>query len=228
MINMIDKLVNTIYVTQIRKREAELHALQAQINPHFIYNTLESIRFVAKSNGDELTAEMAFVLGKLLRYSINIKNKIVTVNDEIMHLKNYLLLQNYRFDNRFTMVINIEKDLLEYKMIKLIFQPIVENSIYHGLEMKDEDGIIRLTGFRRQDMLVFDIEDNGCGMTEEQLEQLNERVNDFTTFDQTEGSIGLKNINERIKLQYGNSSGITVLSRLGHGTTVRILLPAVN
>lgn len=225
MMDMIDNLVNTVHVTQIREREAELHALQAQINPHFIYNTLESIRLEARSNGNGPTADMVYALGKLLRYSINIKYKVVTVRDELDHLKNYLYLLNYRFDNKFSMVVDVEESLYGMKVIKLIFQPIVENSIYHGLETKDEDGIVRLTGRRTDGATVFDIEDNGRGMTGEQVEQLNERINDFTSFDQTEGSIGLKNINERIKLQYGNTCGITVRSEPGVGTTVRITLP---
>ena len=226
MMDMIDNLVNTVHVAQLQEREAELHALQAQINPHFIYNTLESIRQQAKASGNDATAQMVFALGRLLRYSINIKNKIVTVRDEIEHLNNYLFLLNYRFDNKYHMEMDIDESLCNLKIIKLIFQPIVENSVHHGLETLDREGVIRLTGRKEGGNAVFVLEDNGCGMSEEQVRKLAERINDFTTFDQPEGSIGLKNINERIKLQYGGEYGISVESAEGLGTKVTITLPA--
>jgi two-component system sensor histidine kinase YesM len=226
MMDMIDNLVNTVHVAQLQEREAELHALQAQINPHFIYNTLESIRLEAKASGSVSTSQMVFVLGKLLRYSINIKNKIVTVRDEIEHLNNYLFLLNYRFDNKYAMTIDMEESLYALKVIKLIFQPVVENSIYHGLETQDREGFIRLTGRRLGGRAVFEIEDNGCGMSEETLSKLREKLSDFSRFDQPDGSIGLRNINERVKLQYGADYGISVESEEGRGTKVTIALPA--
>lgn len=113
MIRKIDNLINTIYLSQIKKKEVELNALQAQINPHFIYNTLESIRMMAKLNDDNDTAKMALILGKLLRYSMNAGNKIVTIKDEIEHLDNYLILQNFRFKDKLHLVVNIDQALLE-------------------------------------------------------------------------------------------------------------------
>lgn len=227
MINKIDNLVNTVHVSHLRKREAELHALQAQINPHFIYNTMEAIRMMAKLNGDLATSEMALILGKLLRYSINIKNKIVTVKEEIEHLKNYLVIQNYRFDNKFELILKIEEELYGVKIIKLIFQPVVENAIYHhGMEISDRNGIIIINGYKKEGAILFDIEDNGSGMTEEELLELNKKVNDFSIPDGTSGGIGLKNINERIKLHFGDGYGITIYSTAGQGTNVRIKLPS--
>lgn len=225
MINRIDNLVNTVYVSRLRKREAELHALQAQINPHFIYNTMEAIRMMAKLNGDSDTSEMALILGKLLRYSINIKNKIVTVKEEVEHLKNYLVIQNYRFDNKFELILNIAEELYDMKIIKLIFQPVVENAIYHGLETSSLNGVIRIDGYKTENSVTFDIEDNGAGMTVEELEELNRKVNDFSVPEGNHGGIGLRNINERLKLHFGEEYGLTILSGAVEGTTVRINLP---
>ncbi|MCX7711229.1 MAG: sensor histidine kinase [Clostridia bacterium] len=228
MIKKIDNLVNIVYVSKIRKRETELNALQAQINPHFIYNTLESIRRMAEINDDEPTSKMTYILGKLLRYSINIKNKAVTIKEEIEHLQNYILLQNYRYGNRFELHLDIPDELYSLSVIKLVFQPIVENALYHGLEMVDEKGTITVHGYRTVDKICFDIKDNGIGMTPLQLEQLVERTNDFSAMEEGSKGIGLRNINERIRLHYGDEYGIKIASEYGKGTTVTIELPVTT
>ncbi|MDF2988264.1 MAG: sensor histidine kinase [Eubacterium sp.] len=225
MIKKIDRLVNTVHVTQLRKRETELSALQAQINPHFIYNTLESIRRMAEINDDTDTAKMTYLLGKMLRYSINIQNKIVTVSNEIDHVNQYFELQNFRFGNRFKLVWQIPGEFLGMNIIKLLFQPIVENAFYHGLEVSSGDGIINIRGFRENEFICFEVSDNGVGMTEEQVEGVNEKINDFSFTVDDSKSIGLRNINERIKLHYGYEYGLKIISSSGEGTTVSIMLP---
>ena len=227
MINKIDILVNTVHATQLRKRETELSALQAQINPHFIYNTLESIRRMAELNDDNDTAEMTFLLGKMLRYSINIKNRIVTVQNEIDHVNHYFGLQNFRFGNRFKLVWDIPEELYSISIIKLIFQPVVENAIYHGLQPLKGEGTIYLKGFRENEFICFAISDDGVGMTEHQLEALNKKITDFTSEDDSK-SIGLRNINERIKLYYGSGYGLDISSQPAKGTTVLFKLPGVK
>lgn len=224
MMDSIDNLVNTVHVSQLREREAELHALQAQINPHFIYNTLESIRQQAKAEGNEGTAQMVFALGKLLRYSIRIQNQIVTVREEVAHLNNYLFLLNYRFDGKYSLEIDIEERLYGMRVIKLIFQPIVENSILHALEAAVGRGFIRLTGACRDGRAVFTVEDNGQGMAPEELERLRERIAGGAPAEHT-GGVGLQNIHERIRLKYGEDYGVAVESREGRGTTVTVTLP---
>lgn len=228
MLEKIEELIRIVNNTNARKREAELQALQAQINPHFIYNTMESIRMMAKLNGDRDTSQMAMILGKLLRYSINIKNKIVTVAEEVEHLKNYLVIQNYRFNDRFRLILDIDEELMKMKVIKLIYQPIVENFICHGMENREGEGIIHIKGRKEPEGVIFRIEDNGCGMAADELAAVNRRLNDFTVVEEGSGGVGLRNINERIKLFYGEAYGILVESTAGFGTTVTIRLPGMT
>ncbi|QGQ95038.1 sensor histidine kinase [Paenibacillus psychroresistens] len=225
MINKIDQLVSIVYSTELRKKEAEMNALQSQINPHFMYNTLESIRMTAELNDDTVTAKMTLILGKLLRYSINPKDRLVTIGDEIEHLKNYIMLQNFRFKDKFELIIEMDQELIDIPIIKLIFQPIIENAIFHGLETMIGKGEIKITGYQAENKTIFLIEDNGIGMTAEQLEKLNDPdVTEIHSGDASRG-IGLKNVNERIKLHYGEIYGIKITSEQGKGTTVSLELP---
>ncbi len=223
MVAEIDNLINDVYFTKMQEKETELNALQSQINPHFIYNTLESIRMMAKLNDDAETSDMLSILGKLLRYGISNKSQVVTVKQEIEHLQNYLFLQNQRFDNQFELEISIPEYFYSLPIIKLIFQPIVENAIYHGLETSDQKGKIDIKGYEVEKGICFEVQDNGVGMTPEQVEQLVERLK----HSMTEGShgLGLRNVNERIKLYYGDQYGIRVASEFGKGTLIRIELP---
>ncbi|WP_167357157.1 cache domain-containing sensor histidine kinase [Paenibacillus pectinilyticus] len=225
MINEIERLINDVYLTSMREKEAELNALQAQINPHFIYNTLESIRMTARMKRDMDTASMISTLGSLLRYSINTRNRVVEVKEEIEHLNNYIVLQNRRFGDKFELVLDIPNDLLSLKVIKLLFQPIVENAIYHALETKDEKGVIKISGFAGREKMWFDIEDNGKGMTSEQLEELMRHINDEDSFAQGSRGIGLRNVHERIKLYCGEGYGLRIESKPELGTIVRLELP---
>ena len=225
MISEVNTLIHDVYITNTRKKEAELNALQAQINPHFIYNTLESIRMMAVVNDDGDTSEMLSILGKLLRYSINTKNQLVTVKEEMDHLKNYLVLQNHRFEDKFELSLDIREDLYDINIIKLVFQPIVENAIYHALETTDGNGVIKIRGGEWDGSVFFEIEDNGIGMSEEQLEKLVQRANDFTAGQGSSRGVGLRNVNERIKLYYGERCGLKIHSELGKGTVVRLELP---
>ena len=225
MIAEIEELIHDVYISNYKKKEAELNALQAQINPHFIYNTLESIRMMAKINGDEDASQMLFVLGKLLRYGINAKKQIVTVTEEIDHLKDYIKLQNHRFDDKFELIIDVSEDLLQTKIIKLVFQPVVENAIFHALETIEGKGLIKLRGLRQGADAVFEISDNGAGMTEGQLETLNGSINDFEVQHDGSRGIGLRNINERIKLYFGSEYELKIHSTLNEGTRVVIKIP---
>jgi two-component system sensor histidine kinase YesM len=242
MINKLDNLVNIVYASQlkerevelkllqaqIRKREIELNALQAQINPHFLYNTLESLRRMADLNGDHDTSKMVLILGKLLRYTVQIGNQTVSILEEMEYLQNYLALQNLRFKNKFELVIDLDPRLSQLKIIKLIFQPLIENSIYHGLESKAGLGTIGITGKYHEQGTYFEVADDGVGINRDHLEQINRRIKEPNLTGNHGKSIGLKNVNERIKLHYGDEYGIEISSEPGQGTIVRIKLPGID
>jgi two-component system sensor histidine kinase YesM len=225
MIRKVENLINIVYISQIRKKEAELDALQSQINPHFIYNTLESIRMMAELNDDAETSRMTFMLARLLRYSISTKKQKVTVKQEIEHLRNYLELQNMRYEDKFELTVDLDDDLYNVGIIKLIFQPVVENAIVHGLEGIQGKGIIRVSGYHTDDRIIFTIEDNGKGIPADRLEELNRKINDFGPGEGGNGGIGLKNVNERIQLHYGDSYGLKLWSEPKKGTAVILEFP---
>lgn len=222
MTNQINKLINEVYVDKVQRKELELQMLQYQINPHFLYNTLESIQMMALVNNDEETSEMAYALGKILRYGISKKHEIVTVKEELSNLSDYTMLMKVRFDDIYKIIIDIDPELYNYKIIKLILQPIVENSINHGLKDKAHGGIINISGRLIDNTIEFQVTDNGIGMENAQILRLIEYLNDL---NDSFTSIGLKNINKRIKLRYGDPYGIYISSELNIGTTVTIILP---
>lgn len=224
MITQIDHLINRVHVSELRKQQAELNALQAQINPHFIYNTLESIRMQAELNDDTVAAKMIALLGNLLRYSVSKHNPVVTLGQELTNLQNYMQLQQYRFQDRYQLIINVPSQLLSVRMIKLLLQPLVENAIYHGMQHSKSKGYITITGSSNQTGICLEVHDNGSGIPSEQLKAINDNLNN-PTGNTKSGGLGLTNVNERIKLTYGSAYGIRVWSKKGQGTTVTIQLP---
>ncbi|BBI31958.1 sensor histidine kinase [Cohnella abietis] len=232
MIKKIVELINDVQVASFRKQEAEMEALQAQINPHFIYNTLETLRMKALINEDREVSEMALFLGKLLRYSIIKSGEIVTVKQELEHLTNYIKLQNYRFKNRYHLTIAIDPELEKYAMIKLVFQPIVENAIFHGLEKRSGQGTITISSKMEGEYYYVLFEDDGVGISPEQVKKLNSRIQLGNVAPNDKGDtgngIGLHNVNERIKLHYGTKYGLTIESELDKGVIVFLKLPSVK
>ncbi|WP_155699803.1 sensor histidine kinase [Paenibacillus psychroresistens] len=225
MIKRIKELIEEIHLTNMRKRIAETEALQSQINPHFIYNTLETIRMSALLNDDMEVSEMIYVLGNMMSYSINRGNELVALRDEIEHLHNYMLLQNYRFDNKFEFKVEIPEEAYHFPMIKLIFQPIVENAIFHGLEKQKGSCLIIILVKVEAEEIVFMITDNGIGMNEAELLRLRQQI-DKDQYDLfSKHKIGLRNVHQRIKLHYNSSNGLVINSQLKVGTTVTFSLP---
>lgn len=225
MITQIDHLINQVHASELRKQQAELNALQAQINPHYIYNTLESIRMTAELNDDPETAKMITLLGNLLRYSVNQQNQIVTLAQELEHLQNYLRLQDYRFKGRYRLQLEIPEELLGVPMIKLLLQPLVENSIYHGMKHLTAGGIFTIRGFLNPLGLCLQVEDNGSGMAAEQVAKLNRTLSTMESTPVQAGGLGMTNVNERIKLTYGMEYGLQIQSEIGVGATVTLQLP---
>lgn len=223
MITQINNLINEVYIEKINQSQLELQMLQAQINPHFLYNTLESISMMAVINDDETTSDMAANLGAILRYGISNYDKEVSLGEEILNLEKYIELQEIRFNSIYAIRICIDPVLYSVRMIKLILQPIVENAVYHGMSQTRSGGEITITAaVIHKKIIEFKITDNGVGMEEERLKNLNEYIqgeNDLFS------SIGLRNVNKRIKLRYGEEFGVTIASKFGMGTIVSAKIP---
>lgn len=231
----LQETVNREYRTQVLKKQAELNELQSQINPHFLYNTLESIRGEALGEGLEEIADMTEALGYFFRYSISRKKNLVTLQEELKNIQNYYLIQKFRFGSRIDMKIEIEEEdkIIGFMMPKLLIQPIVENAIFHGLEKKMGKGTISISIACTDQRLVLVISDDGMGMTEESLEKLNKKLEkgvDFTDSqdDYKNAGIALDNVNQRIKLSFGSEYGLHVYSTQNIGTDVVITLPVLD
>jgi two-component system sensor histidine kinase YesM len=197
----------------VKEKEAELLALQSQINPHFLYNTLDSIFWMAERAKCKNISKMVLNLSKLFKLSLNNGDKFTTIKREFEHIYTYLEIQNIRYRGKFKTLINIDPDLLDKKIMRLIIQPIVENSIYHGIEPMSGDGLIEINGVQENNTISIVVRDNGIGFNTDEIE--------------TRG-YALKNINKRIKLNYGNEYGLLIKSRKNEGTTVTIRIPATN
>ncbi len=216
----------------IRQQEMEFKMLASQINPHFLYNTLETIRMRAFSEGDKEVAQAIKLLGKSMRYVLeNTGTSVTTLAEELHHVDEYIEIQQLRFGERIGYERQIEEGIVpeEYHMLPLLLQPVVENAIIHGLDETESGGLVKISIYRRrpdiegEEFLIIDVEDNGCGMTEEALSRLRR---DIEIRDMSRSkSIGLYNINQRMKLHYGEGYRVHVYAEPGKGTRVRLVLP---
>lgn len=220
----INDLININYKNKIEQKDLELKQLQNQINPHFIYNTLESIHMMAELNDDEETSIMAEYFGSIIRYSMNRKINTVKLKEEINIIDNYIYLQKIRFDQLFIIENLITEDVLECEIIKMIIQPLIENAIYHGLSECSSNGKIIIQGQKIGNELLLTISDNGIGIQAEALKDLNDYINDKN--NKFKG-IALRNINRRLKLNYGKQYGLEIFSVFGHGTSMVLTLPYI-
>lgn len=209
MINQNYELSEKVMYSNLKQKDAELKALQAQINPHFLYNTLDSIYWLAIIKKADDIAQMVVSLSEIFRLSLNKGNEITTISDELKHIKNYLIIQNLRYGDRFNVHVNVDDEILDFKILKLILQPFVENAFYHGLEPKMGEGTIEIIGKQRGENIIFNIIDDGVGM-------------DLNT--NTNKGYGIKNVQERIKLYYGDEYGVNFASKLNEGTNVTIIV----
>lgn len=220
----IKGLMQDIVSEHEEKRKSEFDSLQAQINPHFLYNTLDIIVWQIENEKQSEAVHTVTALARFFRLSLGKGKNIVTVRDEIDHVKNYLMIQHMRFKNKFDYEFDIAEDVLELPSLKLMLQPLVENAIYHGMEFMDGDGMIMVKAWRKEDELYLSVADNGLGMTEDKVEMI---LTGKSTSGNGRGSgIGVKNVNERIKLYFGEAYGLTIDSEPDEGTTVIIHLPA--
>ena len=224
MLGRIKVLMSDLVAEHNAKRKSEFDTLQSQINPHFLYNTLDIIVWMIENENSDKAVNIVTALAKFFRISLSKGKNIITVKDEVEHVRNYLMIQNMRFKNRFEYSIDVDEEVLSYSSLKLMLQPLVENAIYHGMEFMDGDGEIDVKVFKEDDSLYFTITDNGLGMSEDMVETLLSK--DFVSSKKGSG-IGVKNVNERIKLYFGSEYGLKVESEPDEGTKITIHLPAV-
>lgn len=225
MVVDIEQLINKNYIMVLKERESELAILQAQINPHFLYNALDSIYWQATDVGDEETAESIYQLSQLFRLVLGQGKDWVTVEMEAELLKRYLEIQKLRFSQQLDFCIDIEQEILGEKIPKLILQPFVENAVIHGSENSDTPCMITVTGRRREAFMEFQIRDTGVGMTEEQLKKIWEEEAEKVYTGQRVGRYAIRNVRERLELRYGTQFRLKVESKKGQGTTVIVAVP---
>jgi two-component system sensor histidine kinase YesM len=224
MINHIRNLIDRVYKLQIQEREAELIALQAQINPHFLYNTLDTIFWKAEKNNVPEISEMVYALAKIFRLSLNRGDELTTVAKEQELIGYYLKLQQIRFQQKFSYTMDCDPQLLELSIPKLVLQPFVENAIIHGIGELETGGRIDIIGWLNDSLMIFTITDNGIGMSDAKIEQIiNNDVEQSS--NSISGGYAIRNVIERLELYYNSDYQLTFNSTPGIGTTVTIIIP---
>jgi two-component system sensor histidine kinase YesM len=224
MVANIRELRDQIIHEQEAKRESELEVLQAQINPHFLYNTLNSVVRMAGSGKSEDVITMITSLSKFFRISLSRGKRIITVREELEHIRNYLIIQKIRYKNKFEYEITADEEVLSCKTLKLILQPLVENAIYHGIEMMADEGWIHITAGIVDDKVLLEVKDNGLGIPQDKLGSI---LSGEVKSDEG-SSVGVKNVHERIRLTFGEAYGLQIESQLEEGTSVKVWIPILR
>lgn len=220
----IDSLMKKIVLEQNERRKSELDALQSQINPHFLYNTLESITWMIEGERNDEAAFMITQLARLFRISLSKGRTVITVADELQHARSYMNIQKIRYKNAFSVVFDVDQEVCSCCTVKLILQPILENAINYGVSGMDDCGEIRVTGRLEDGNVILSVTDNGIGMSEEQVALI---LTDSSHMHKRGSGVGLVNVNNRIRLLFGGGYGLTVESEPDEGTTVSVRIPAV-
>lgn len=232
MINELNASIKRDYQDKLIALDAQMKSLEARINSHFLFNTLESINSIAEIEDSERISTMSLALGNMFRYSIKTPSELVAIEDELKNVHDYICIQQIRFDHKFHVNIDISKDMYSLKVLKLILQPLVENSLYHGLNYCTTGDTINIVGRLKEDYIYLNVNDNGQGMPNETLQALNTRLLEEATFTElghrTKHSIGLKNIQTRIELYYGRGYGLTITSQRNKGTQIQIKVPILE
>lgn len=224
MVSEIEQLINKNYIMVLKKRESELAVLQAKINPHFLYNALDSIYWQAMSADDEETAESIYELSQLFRLVLGNGKEIVTVEAELQLLQRYLEIQKLRFMRQLEYHFDVEPEILQEKIPKLILQPFVENAVIHGMEKQEEACEITISGHLEDRFLKFQVRDTGVGVTEEQLKKIWEPETNKAYSSQRIGRYAIYNVKERLRLKYGDAFQLKIESKVGKGTQVTLVI----
>lgn len=231
MIGKIRQLLDAKIKEQENLQKAELKALQAQINPHFLYNTLDTIVWMAQSNKMEQVINIVRALSSFFRIALSKGQDWITIEQEIEHVRCYLTIQKMRYRDILDYRIEVDEDILNGTILKLTLQPLVENALYHGIKNKRSGGLITIHARRAEnDRVLLEIEDNGVGFTPYRLSRIKAAMDDDSTedFSFKESGFGLENVNKRIKLYYGKEYGLSVQSRFQEGTRVTVTIPLLD
>ncbi|WP_339290721.1 sensor histidine kinase [Paenibacillus sp. FSL E2-0201] len=226
MSTQINELIVQVQTEQGRKKEAEMKALMAQINPHFIYNSLESINSMAVLQGNKDISKMVISLGKLLRISISQNQELIPLQMEFEHVRHYLDIQKFRFEDKFSYIINLPEGLRTFMTQKLIVQPIVENALYHAIEPMEDPGIIEITAYEMGTDMIIIVKDNGPGFDLAKMMNLWAKEGGGQK-KYSDSGVGLKNVHERLNIRFGSPYGLLVCSSPGFGSTIRIRIPKI-
>jgi len=228
MIEEIGKLVEDIRVEELNLRAAELRLLQEQINPHFLYNTLDNIIWLAESNETDQVVDMVSALSEFFRTTLSKGRDYISVKDEEAHINSYLQIQQVRYRDILAYEINIDEKLYDYEILKLTLQPLVENALYHGIKGKRGLGHISVTGQIRDGLLEFRVKDDGIGMKAERLDEVRKIMTGEMEDTREKGGFGLFNVNERIRLNYGQEYKLRIESAYQEGTCIWVTVPGVK
>ena len=221
----IQNLVEKVHKEEKELRKTELKALQAQINPHFLYNTLDSIQWMCEQGKNEEATKMVGALAKLFRISISKGRELITIKEELQHAENYLIIQSFRYRNQFSYSFDVDEGLENYYCNKITVQPLIENAIYHGLDRMVDKGEIKITVKQAEDCendILITVSDNGVGMTKEQCERVLSKERSDSS------GIGVKNVNDRLKIYFGEKYGLSIESELDVGTSVTVRIPKLD
>ena len=222
MVGRIQRLMTAVREEEVALRKTELKALQAQINPHFLYNTLDSIAWMCEQGRNDDAVRMVHALARLFRISISKGHELIPIRREIEHAESYLQIQKYRYKNQFTYSFDVDPDCLDYLCNKITLQPIIENAINHGLDLMVDEGCIQVQVRQDGEDILFRVQDNGVGMSEEQIDAILHRG----PADRT--GIGIRNVDDRLKIYFGKRYGLQITSELDVGTCVEIRMPRVR
>ncbi|KGA97823.1 hypothetical protein AJ85_11905 [Alkalihalobacillus alcalophilus ATCC 27647 = CGMCC 1.3604] len=235
MVERLSQLVEELYASELKnqeikleKQKTELQALQSQINPHFLHNTLETMNAYAVLNESEEISEMAEALSNMFRYSIR-NFEVVTIKDELDHINNFLIVQQHRFQEEIDIEYDIAESLLREDIVKLTLQPLVENSIHHGLRKRFYQGKILIRARCTDELLYIDVIDNGSGISEERLDEIRQKLSSESVHELNQHmGIGVNNVHRRIQLIFGQEYGLEITSEVEQGTTVTMTIPRKN
>ena len=225
MTESLEELVGKIKEDERKMRHADLRLLQEQINPHFLYNTLDTMSSIAEVHASDKAVNMVVSLSEFFRLVLSKGREYITIQEEEMHIKSYLEIQQVRYRDILEYRIDIAPELYRYKILKLTLQPLVENSLYHGIKYKRAKGVIVVTGKLQGDTVVFQVQDNGVGMEKEELDNLCSEI--VKPCQDTGKGFGLANVNERIRMNFGPEFGMKIESAPGAGTCVEVVIPAI-